>query len=301
MKENIKSNTKDKLEGNIKTNLKGNLEITPKRDIVFKRIFGAKGNEGILKDFLESILDIEIESLELDLSTEMLPEFYDVKKSRIDVRVRFLDGTEVNVEMQMDVSKYDEKRCMYYWSKIYSNTLEEKEEYAQLRKTICIWILNGRKYNEFKDFHSKWKMMDCKYKKEGDFGDIEIHVIELKKLRETGIMKPTKKEFWLWFIDHTNEELVKMASISNEKIEKAREELEKIRGDKELMHRILLQELAERDEITALAKAEEKGIEKGKLEKAKETARLMLKKGMKIELIEEVTGLSREEIEELEQ
>ena len=38
-------------------------KITPKNDLVFKKIFGAKGNEGILKSFLESILDINIESL----------------------------------------------------------------------------------------------------------------------------------------------------------------------------------------------------------------------------------------------
>ena len=29
--------------------------ITPQNDIIFKKIFGTKGNEGILKDFLESI------------------------------------------------------------------------------------------------------------------------------------------------------------------------------------------------------------------------------------------------------
>ena len=59
-------------------------KITPKNDIVFKRIFGTKGNEGILKDFLEAILDIEIEALELDLNTELLPDFLDGKKSRVD-------------------------------------------------------------------------------------------------------------------------------------------------------------------------------------------------------------------------
>ena len=34
-----------------------NSEKKKKKDIVFKRIFGSKGNEAILKDFLESILD----------------------------------------------------------------------------------------------------------------------------------------------------------------------------------------------------------------------------------------------------
>ena len=60
-----------------------NLEITPKNDLVFKKLFGTKGNEGILKDLLESILDIEIDSLVLDLNTEMLPDFYDGKQTRI--------------------------------------------------------------------------------------------------------------------------------------------------------------------------------------------------------------------------
>ena len=78
-----------------------NLDITPRNDIVFKKIFGSKGNEGILKDFLESILEVEIDSLTLDLSTELLPEFYDGKQSRVDVRTRLSDGTEVNIEMHM--------------------------------------------------------------------------------------------------------------------------------------------------------------------------------------------------------
>ena len=77
-------------------------QLTPKNDIIFKRIFGTKGNEGILKDFLEAILDIKIEYLELDLNTELLPEFLDGKRSCVDVRTRLSDGTEVNIEMQVD-------------------------------------------------------------------------------------------------------------------------------------------------------------------------------------------------------
>ena len=107
--------------------ISSNIQITPKRDIVFKCIFGAKGNEGILKDFLESILDIKIDSLTLDLATELLPDFYHVKKSRIDVRAKLFDGTEVNIEVQTDVLKYSEERCLQYWSKIYSNNLKEGE------------------------------------------------------------------------------------------------------------------------------------------------------------------------------
>ena len=274
---------------------KPNMDITPKRDIVFKRIFGTKGNEGILKDFLESILDIKIDSLTLDLNTELLPEFYDGKKSRVDVRTRLSDGTEVNIEMQTDTKKYNDKRCLQYWSKIYSNTLEEGEDYTDLRKTICIWILDGKIYTEFEDIHSKWQIMNKRYNLTNHFKELEIHVIELQKLRDSDKIKSSNKNFWLWFIDHTNEELIKLACTNNEKIKEAREQLDKIRADKELMERIRLEEAYELDERTSLANAKKEG----KIEANKETAKKMLELGAEIEFIEKATGLSKEEIEKL--
>ena len=42
-------------------------KVTPKNDIAFKRIFGTKGNEEILKDFLEAILNIKIALLTTDV------------------------------------------------------------------------------------------------------------------------------------------------------------------------------------------------------------------------------------------
>ena len=45
-------------------------ELTPKNDIIFKRLFGKKGNEEIVKDFLEAVLDIKIESVEIEADNE---------------------------------------------------------------------------------------------------------------------------------------------------------------------------------------------------------------------------------------
>ena len=41
-------------------NLLINSDVTPKNDIAFKQLFGSKGSESMLKDFLESILEIQI-------------------------------------------------------------------------------------------------------------------------------------------------------------------------------------------------------------------------------------------------
>ena len=291
--------------------VKCNSDITPKKDIVFKRIFGSKGNEAILKDLLESILDKKIESLSLDLSTELLPEFYAGKKSRVDVRSRLSDGTEVNIEMQINPYEYSDKRCLQHWSKLYSNTLIEGNKYTDLKKTICIWIINGEVFKDIEEFHSKWEILNKKAPNSKHFKELEIHIIELQKFRKLDIMKPMKKDFWLWFIDHTNEEMINLSCVTNEQIEEARKQLDKIRANEELMERIRLEEAYEMDENTRLANAEERGMkigeERGKTEGMKigeeqnklETAKKMLAKNMDINLISELTDLSIDEIKKL--
>ena len=276
-----------------------NLEITPKNDLVFKRLFGAKGNEGILKDLLESILDIEIDSLVLDLNTEMLPDFYDGKQTRIDVRTKLKDGTEINIEIQSDPKKYSDDRCLQHWSKIYSSTIRKGQNYTDAKKTICIWIIDGIVYDEIKDFHSKWKIKNNHNVNANRFDKLEFHILELKKVPNSVKLKPNKKNFWLWFIDHTNKGLVDMACESNDKIREAREQLDKIMADEELWDKIRLQESFELDQNTSLANAKAEGMAEGKHDEKLETAKNMLKLGFDIETIAKVTGLSAEEIEKL--
>ena len=124
-------------------------------------------------------------------------------------------------------------------------------------------------------------------------------------------MKPMKKDFWLWFIDHTNEEMIKLSCVTNEQIAEARKQLNKIRANAELMERIRLEEAYEMDENTRIANkiadAEKMGEERGKTEGIEigeertkiETAKKMLAKNMDINLIVELTELSINEIKKL--
>ena len=101
---------------------------------------------------------------------------------------------------------------------------------------------------------------------------------------------------------------MELACISNEKIQKAREELAKIEADKELMERIRLEELAEFDQKNALCHAREEGkmegeqigIEKGIQKGKREIIKNMLKANMTIEQISQMTGLSKDEILKIE-
>ncbi|MBQ9267001.1 MAG: Rpn family recombination-promoting nuclease/putative transposase [Clostridia bacterium] len=295
----------------------------PKQDIVFKKLFGSKGSEKILQDFLEYILEMKINSVNLDLSTELLPDFYEGKNSRVDVRAELSDGSQVNIEMQTDKRGFSEKRCLQYWSKIYSNSMEKSQAYSTLKRTICIWIVDDTIYDEIKEFETTWKMKEDKLGITGHFNEIEIHIIELKKFRETDIIEPKKKDFWLWFIDYTDMKKVEMACMDNERIREARAQLDKITSDKALMNEIIRQEMYEMDQIMrqqniekmatekgmqeGLEKGMEKGMQKGMqkgLAEGEKNKQLEIAKKMKemqidVDTIVKATGLEKEEIEKL--
>lgn len=83
----------------------------------------------------------------------------------------------------------------------------------------------------------------------------------------------------------------------NEEIKKANEEYEYLTGDEAERRLALLREEAIRDEKTMLKGSREEGKKESKIEIAKN----MLKKGMEISIIAEITELSVEEIEKIKE
>ena len=104
---------------------------TPQNDYIFKKIFGTKGNEEILKKFLEAILEEKIEKVTVDLQTEVLAETIKEKGVRLDVRARLDNKTEVNIEIQLNKRGFSEERCLEYWSRIYQTTVEKGKDYMK--------------------------------------------------------------------------------------------------------------------------------------------------------------------------
>lgn len=91
--------------------------------------------------------------------------------------------------------------------------------------------------------------------------------------------------------------------IENEYVKKAEEELEYLSGDAAERRLAELREKAIRDEAAAMAGATrrgiEKGIEQGKEEEKFQIAKKMLEESIEIETIARITGLTKEEIENL--
>ena len=285
--------------------------LSPKGDEIFKRLFGSLGSEKILKGLLESILDIQIESVSLDAKQEFLSEKIDGKKNVLDVHANLKDGTQINIEMQTSFEANLGRRSLLYWCRLYSTQVEKGDDKLEtLHKTIGIWILDeGTYFPDSTDYHSIFKLRKENGSTSELFDDLELHFFELHKLRKYGTISPRKLDFWMWFIDHSDEEMVKMAERSVEEIREAVKKLRELEADpivSEIAFKEMLDEMTknsredyikkkatEEGHAEGLAKGHAEGLAKGRAEGRAEIAKNMLKKDMNIS---ELTGLSKEDI-----
>lgn len=281
-------------------------------DYAFKRVFGRNGNEGILKDFLESILDIEIKNITIQ-NPEIPKNMRDSKIGILDVRAEINGKEIIEVEMQVQNQYNMDKRSSTHITKIYSDQLKEGDSYVEVKKVAVINILNFN-YYERNSYHSvgRMKFENSKENEKVDMGyileeqyvtdDLEMHFIELPKFRKKNPDISSKLDQWLWLICG-EEEKIKMAKNENEKIKEAKSELEKLEMSAEDRELYELRLKAIRDEInireSGYTDGMKDGEEKGKKQKSIEIAKNMLKKQIPLELIEELTGISQSEIEKI--
>ena len=132
---------------------------------------------------------------------------------------------------------------------------------------------------------------------------MEMHFIQIPKFKKEKRGVETKLEQWMQFISQTNERGVELAMKENKEIRKANEEYEYLTGDAAERRLAFLRDKAIRDEKSIRQGGREEGREEGRKEGRKEKqleiAKKLLKKGMTIEEIVEITELSKEEIEKL--
>ena len=115
-----------------------NLERLPLTDdYIFKRVFAYKGNESVLKDFLEALLKIEIKSIKIT-NPEIIPYEKGEKRGLLDIKAEINDGTMIDVELQMKNEKNTEERATEYMGKMISEQLQVGDSYQKLKKSIVI-------------------------------------------------------------------------------------------------------------------------------------------------------------------
>ena len=288
-------------------NIQRRLPLT--NDYVFKRVFAKEGNEEILKDLLESILDTKIEKVEVK-NPELPKDIFDQKAGILDVKVQIDKDKICDVEMQVTNQKNIEHRSTYYLGMLVSEQLDKGHEYNEIKKSISINLLNFNYYkrNSYHQIaHMKFEdtkeeeYVDLGYAKEDEIAtkDIEMHFIEIPKFIKKNPGAKTKLEQWLWLLVGKGGK-IKMAEKENEKIKEASIIVEKMSMDEKEWEAYRSRRLAELNYNSGIGDAKREGIEKGTKNEKKQIAKKLLKMGMTIEEICEATGLTKEEIKNIE-
>jgi len=224
----------------------------------------------------------------------------------------------MDIEIQL-ANKHDmERRSLYYWAKMYTEQMNKGMAYQELANTIAINILDFNYIKQTSNYHSVFRLFE---KDEGfELTEaLEIHFMELPKL----LIKWREREVspwedalvrWLFLLEGSeDEEILKTLeeiAVQDSVLNKAIEEWEKYSDDPKVREEYLARRKAILDEKAAIREAElrlrdalkkgreegrEEGIKEGKIEIAKK----LLKNGMDVVTISQITGISEREIRQL--
>ena len=283
--------------------------LDPKMDFVFKNIFGSEKHPNILISFLNATLKPKDLITEVEIkNTDLNKGYIEDKFSRLDVKATTSNNEIINIEIQLKNEYNMIKRSLYYWSKLYSEQLNEGEDYSILKRTICINILNF-KYLKTRKFHSGYRLKEI-YSNE-ELSDVaEIHFIEIPKLEE-GSDEKDMLVAWIEFLKDPESEKVRSLEMSIDEIRQAKDELIRMSNDDTQRELYEMRAKTLKDKISALNEAERKGMQKGmqkgikegmqkgEKKKALEIAKSMIDMGLDKKTISKTTGLDLSEIEKL--
>ena len=197
--------------------------------------------------------------------------------------------------MQMVDQSNIAERILYYWSKMYAQSVKITRDYITSQRTIVILFANYELKNlkEIEKYISKWHIREDEYQSYILTNKLEIAIIEIPKYKKYS-GKNKKLDTWVKFIDKP-EELSMEEVKGNKEVEEAKKLLEEISEDQHERELQWKRELAMMDKKAIEKAGYEKGIEKNNIEVAKNA----LKLGLDNETISKLTGLTEEEIKKL--
>ena len=100
------------------------------------------------------------------------------KQGIVDVLLELNHDSRVNIELQIKMLAYWDKRNLFYLSKLFTEGLLSGQKYEKLRRCVRISVL-GFHLDERPEYHKVYRLRD---ESGNEFSDmLELHVIELNK------------------------------------------------------------------------------------------------------------------------
>lgn len=243
-----------------------NFIMLPTVDYCFKELMK---NPKVRQGFIAALLNKRPEEI---AKTTLLPtiiegETVDGKASILDVRVLLADGTQMDMEMQVEYFEYWDRRVLFYLGKMFVGQLEKGDSYEKLKKCIHVSILN---FHCFPDEKCYRKIHLCDSETGQVYTDIlELQILELPKLPRDVKSGENVITWMKFFSGKSREEFVDMAK-TNEYLDEAYDTLVHLSADEKKRIAYEAREKALRDYNSQMGSAERRGERRGREEGRKE-------------------------------
>ena len=290
--------------------------VYPLADVLFKFLFGRPERSELFLDLLNALMFPNGEQAFTRIAfidREISPVRVSGKGSRLDIVAR-LDGELVNLEVQIRHEPGYLKRSLYYWSLLYSNSLDRRGKYLDTVRTISLNLLDFVLFPEERECRNSYSIRnDVSGRLLCD--DLRIVYFELpkdRKERKAGRRPRNRLERWLCYLDGMRgDEMDRIAAVEpgiGVALDLEQEFFQS--RDQRLAYIVNMMEFWDEEEISgrreeaALAKGRAEGEAKGRAEGRaaglEETAAAMLREKIDILLVSRVTGLSLDRLEALQ-
>ena len=299
-------------------------------DWAIKKLLRSKANFDVLEGFLSELLEEDIKIRNI-LESEGNKETADDKFNKVDLLIENSKGEIIIIEVQVEDQLDYIQRLIYGTAKAITEYIKESMSYSEIKKVISISILyfdlgQGDDYiyhgiTRLTGIHSHEDLKLSK-KQQEEFQKSqayklfpEYYLIKVNQFND--LAKDTLDE-WVYFLK--NETIKDNFTAKGLKAAKEKLDVMKLSKEEQVSYKYYLESLHDRASFyeSTFVQGEKKGrkegikegikegmeegikegMEKGIKQEKKETARNMIKFGMKIEDIAKITGLTVSEIEE---
>lgn len=283
-------------------------------DFGFKRIFGTEPNKELLICFLNSLFDgtQKIKDVKY-LNTEQLGEGRSDRKAIFDVYCEGENGEKFIVEMQNAYQEFFKDRSIFYSTFPIREQGKRSEWDFNLNPVYTVALLNfDMKDKSFEAEDLRHTVMLHEYKTKKVFYDkLQFIYVEISKFNKKEDELDTLFDKWLYILKNLPklekrpaalrekifDRLFKVAEIAKFSTQELREYEDSRKAYRDLKNSL---DTALRDGFKkGRAEGFNVGKAEGRAEGRAEIASAMLAKGMSIDTISELTGLSADEIQKL--
>jgi predicted transposase/invertase (TIGR01784 family) len=269
------------------------LEYKFTNDTLFKMLFVQYPL--LLKKLVAILLNIRFESIgQFEIrNPEMPPEHLEDKFCRLDITMT-VDGQRVDLEVQVkDEGDYPE-RTLFNWAREYSTALPKGGRYSDLPRTVILSIIDFDLFG-CEEYYSHFQAREVT--RHTLLSDrLDVRYFELRKLPKE-VAADNGLELWLsLFRAKTEEDLLKLEAMEVPEMKQAIEAYRHITVTPEFREAERMRSKARHDEAQALYNAENKGRREEKIDVAKN----LMKMAMPLDKIATATGLTRDELESLQ-